>query len=80
MLSKMRTSLTRRSPPLALVLSSWYRVTILDGKNLPLTLIWHLQQILGQHYSYLLPWQDGGTPQIEVNKKFSQPERVAKLS
>ena len=41
-----------------------YRVNHQDGKNILLT---QFQQLVGRYSSYLLTWQDGGTPQIIEN-------------
>ena len=46
------------------------RVTILHGNNLPLTWFRQFRQFLGRYCSYLLPRQDGGTFQIQVNGRF----------
>ena len=53
-----------------------YRVTRLLGNNLPLTWFWHFRQLLGRYCSYLLPRQDGGTFQIQVNGRFLPRRRV----
>ena len=47
-----------------------YRVTILRGNNFPLTWFWQFWQLVGPNCSYLLPWQDGGTSQSSVNRRF----------
>ena len=54
---------------------AWNLVTILDGKNLQLTLFWHFWQLLGRYCSYLLPRHDGWTSQISVNGRFL-PTRI----
>ena len=55
-----------------------YRVTHQNGYNLPLTLFQLLRQLLGRYCSYLLPRQDGGTSQIQVNGRFL-PSRYVTL-
>ena len=44
-----------------------YRVTHLLGKNLPLTWFRQFRQLMGRYCSCLLPRQDGGISQIQVN-------------
>ena len=44
-----------------------YRVTHLLADWVGFTLIWDVPRLVGRYYSYLLPKQAGGTPQIKVN-------------
>ena len=44
-----------------------YRVTHLLADWVGLTLIWDVPRLVGRFCSYLLPKQDGETPQIKVN-------------
>ena len=46
-----------------------YRVTIPDGNNLLLTWFRQSWQLVGSYCSYLLPRQDDGTFQIQVNRR-----------
>ena len=48
-----------------------YRVTHLDGENLPLTLFRQFWQLLGPYNGYLLPSQDGGAMQISQREVFT---------
>ena len=47
-----------------------YKVTIVDGKNLPLTKFQRFWQVMGRYCSYLLPRQVDGTFHIQVNGRF----------
>ena len=49
---------------------NYYRGTIPNGKNLPLTQFLHLRQLMGRSCSYLLPRQNGGISQNYVNGRF----------
>ena len=53
-----------------------YRVTRLLGNNLPLTWFRQFRQLPGRYCSYLLPKQDGGTFQIQVNRRLLARRRV----
>ena len=55
-----------------------YRVTRLLCNNLPLTWFRQFRQLLGCYCSYLLPRQDGGTFQIQVNGRLL-PRRLVTL-
>ena len=47
-----------------------YRATGQVGKNLLLTEFRQFWQLVGRYFSYLLPRQDAGTSQIQVNWRF----------
>ena len=50
--------------------SDVYRVRDLLGKNLLLTWFQMFRRLVGRYCSCLLPRQDGGTSQIQVNRRF----------
>ena len=51
-------------------------VTHLDSENLPLTYFRQCWQLLGRYCSYLLPRQDGGKFQIQINGRLLPRRRV----
>ena len=56
--------------------SKYLQVTHLVEENLLLTEFRQFWQLVGRYCSYLLPRQDGGTFQIEVNGRFSSMKCV----
>ena len=50
-----------------------YRVAQVDVENLQLTKFRQFWQLLGRYCSYLMPRKDGGTSQIQLNRRFSTP-------
>ena len=55
---------------------SLYRVIHMLGKNLLLTWFRHFWKLVCRYCSYLLPRQDGGTSQIQVNGRLLPWRRV----